>query len=345
MDSGFLLYPLDSSPQWAKGRALDDSQIAELLTALTGRTGFGLGDLPPRLGLTWLIRWGGRSWPSSCGGFSTEYLVGRGGKLYLYNYGRVACNNLGGGPEPGEQAAQAFVNKLDYDLIKYLKPLLPEEVGAEINDKWTVFLPFTNMTAEYINMLFIYAGRGYPFRFTDSARPNQPFRSLGPEVIPEAFAFSLYELEMRILSLLMVEQAFALANFRIAAAGRKIAHASFQMAGSRETTGVVNDLLFGDKGFWENEKGKGFNLFTTPFYENMSEAIDAFLEDKWSSRQPDEMPYLEPDRVLAEIPYPSNAKTQRVKDFCEEIYQRYGRFPVYYPPLYTQIITLANSNT
>jgi len=341
MNQNILLYPLDNGELPQGGGALDDEQVAELLLALTGRTGFGLGDLPPRQGLTWLIRWSGRSWPSSCGGFSTEYLVGRGKELYLYNYGRVESNELGVTPAARGQAARAYTQKWDYDLREWLQPCLPTEFAPGADSQYTVFLPFTNMTAEYINLLFIYAGRGYPFRFRDSLRTDQPLPTLGPDDFPEAFAFSLYELEMRVLSLLVVEQAFALTNFRVTAARRNIAHRSFHLAGPQPCSGLVKDLLFEAGGLLGHQQGKAFHLFTPPFYASMSEAIDAFLDDKWSSRQPAEMPYLESERVLAEMPYPSKAKIKRVKDFCEEIYRRYGRFPVHYPPVYTQILTLA----
>jgi len=208
---------------------------------------------------------------------------------------------------------------------------------------FTVFLPFTNMTAEYINLLFIYAGRGYPFRFVDSFRRQQPFPILGAELATEAADFSLYEMEMRVLTLLVVEQAFALTNLRVIAAEREIAHTSFNVVGPMGFSSVVYDFFFGERGLLEKEEGKNLQLYTAPFFTNMSEAIDAFLEEKWSVRQPEKTPYLKPDQVLEEMPYPSKVKIQRVKDFCEEIWQRYGRFPVYYPPLCTQLITLASS--
>lgn len=323
-----------------RGRGLNDAELADCLLALTGRTGYALGDLPPKQGLSWLIRWTGRTWSSSCGGVSTEYLVGRGKKLFLYKYGLVEFDGLGGRPEARAQNAEACFKQWDFDLGEFLQPYLPE--GYSQTDNYTVFLPFTNMTVEYINLLFIYAGRGYPFRFVDSCQMERPFPLLGVELAPEATDFSLYEMEMRVLSLLVVEQAFALTNLRVAAAERDIAHQTFNLVGSMDFSAVAHELFFGEKGLLDKEEGRKLQLYTVPFFENMSEAVDAFLEEKWSSRQPNRMPYRRPDLVLEEIPYPSKAKIQRVKDFCEEIWQRYGRFPVYYPPLFTQLITLAS---
>ncbi|MBE3587917.1 MAG: hypothetical protein IMW93_05080 [Thermoanaerobacteraceae bacterium] len=320
--------PLPRVIVWKGGRVsgffpsspVDDYAMETLVWAATGSNRLALGDLPPRQGLTWMIQWGGRTWPSSCGGVSTNLLFRhKGESWFLMDWGAPGGKRLKG---PG-------------DLIEHLVAIPElEEEKLEVLRNSVILIPFTNITVEYLNLLFIYAGRGYPFRFIDSLGRTKALPQLATDTHRDQGVadFPLYDLEQRVLSLLVVEQGFALVNVSRAAAG----------------LGLPLSVLQIDHGGWLQEIAlqylnpeKDINLFTVPFYSGMDEAVDAFLAYKWESREAKSLPYLCPEKVLAEIPYPSKAKIRRVKDFCRAVYENHGQFPVFLPVLHAGLVIVA----
>jgi hypothetical protein len=70
----------------------------------------------------------------------------------------------------------------------------------------------------------------------------------------------------------------------------------------------------------------------------MGEAVDAFLERKWSQYEPDKpKAYLEPDKVTSQIERPTEETIQIVKDYCQYVHDTYGRFPAYLDPMYQRL--------
>jgi hypothetical protein len=70
----------------------------------------------------------------------------------------------------------------------------------------------------------------------------------------------------------------------------------------------------------------------------MTDAVDAFLEDKWSNYAPAApKPYKQPDRVMAQIQRPDAETIAMVKDYCSYVYETYGRFPAYVDPMYQRL--------
>lgn len=309
-------------------RCLSPGEVKCLAHLIAGKNGLALGDLPPREGLTWLIQWGGRPWPSSCGGASTDLLLGYRGRSYFICNGRIPeITGESGALKAGESSGEA-----DHLHGLFKMVLGPSYITGHFKDS-TVFIPITNITLEYLNLLFIYAGRGYPFRMVDSSRNYRSLPALNPPGDVPPGDFPVFDLEARVLTLLVVEQSFAMVNLAKAAAHCGLLWHAFEIGGQEELSLISEHIQnsFKDK-----------PVFTVPYYSSMGEAVDAFLEYKWRSRGDGAaLPYREPEKVLAEIPYPSKQKIRRVKDFCNALYENHGRFPVYLQPYHFHLVMLA----
>jgi hypothetical protein len=82
-----------------------------------------------------------------------------------------------------------------------------------------------------------------------------------------------------------------------------------------------------------------YEAFSPPYYADMHEAVDAFLEAKWSHYESDvPKPYLEPDKAMQGIPRPDDETIAIVKDFCQYVYDAYGRFPANLDPMYQRLV-------
>ena len=81
-----------------------------------------------------------------------------------------------------------------------------------------------------------------------------------------------------------------------------------------------------------------FEAFTPPYYADMRDAVDAFLEVKWSQYDADiPKSYKAPDPVIRHIQRPDDDTIERVKDYCQYVHDTYGRFPAYIDPMYQRL--------
>ena len=155
---------------------LSELEEALICMAATGLTGLNLGDLDPRTGMSTLVQWTTRSWPSACSNHGTELFFSNDDGMYMLNmFGLL--------PEPGELASlsgKSVDEQADkvVELYKRAKvqltpgraPLPTTLPGLFDFNQWnankpgtTLFIPVTNITLEYINLLFIYLSRSYRF--------------------------------------------------------------------------------------------------------------------------------------------------------------------------------------
>jgi hypothetical protein len=81
-----------------------------------------------------------------------------------------------------------------------------------------------------------------------------------------------------------------------------------------------------------------FEAFVPPYYTDMREAVDGFLEAKWSQYE-SSVPkaYKEPERAVARVPRPDAETIEMVKDYCQYVHDAYGRFPAYIDPMYQRL--------
>jgi len=80
--------------------------------------------------------------------------------------------------------------------------------------------------------------------------------------------------------------------------------------------------------------------FCLPHYKSMREAVEAVVESKFGARGVFRDPagpsaWRRRDEVIGQIPAISNAAIDATIAYCEYVWDRYGRFPVYMPPYRT----------
>jgi hypothetical protein len=334
---------------------LTELEEAFLIWAGTGMTGLSLGDLP-RTGISWLFQWTGRSWPCSCNSHSTELFYTNDKGVYM-----VKLFNLM--PEDGETSI--FTGRSE-ELQDGRADLPKGEPGLFDFNAWnankpgtTFFIPVTNTTVEYMVLLFIYFGSKYGFNIIDELNGG---RSCGLDkwirkgYIRNDVRMSLFDLELRVLTTLNVEQAFICQNMNLALQALGLGGWAF--------TGLLPHYALGVN---PSYKGLGFRFITPekslrtmlnpvpvgrdgvfeslcpPYVKDMNEAVDRFLKMRgefWKVGNP--YPYQNPEGVLRDEYHPSEERVQIVKDFCTYVYENYGRFPAFLDPMFVRLVFQAH---
>jgi hypothetical protein len=356
IDSGVLAYRSPYQPV-----PLTELEEALLLMAATGLTGMNLGDIDPSKGADALVQWTTRTWPSSCSNHGTELFFTNDRGTYFLDMWRLL-------PEPGElatlsgkpvEAQVEWVLELTRRASVELSPgraQLPTGLpGLFVFNHWnanqpgtTLFLPVSSMTLEYINLLFIYLSPEYRFSIVDE---QAGMRSAGLERwiasgrVDPARQMGMIDLEQRVLSMQVVEQAFICHNLNLALQCLGLGGWTFTGYIARFVLGGVDVPGLGFR-FHEAKQGPSvpvgrdgvFEAFTPPYYADMREAVDAFMEAKWANYGPQvPKPYKEPDRVIGQIVRPDAETVELVKDYCQYVFDTYGRFPAYIDPMYQRL--------
>ncbi|MGH7900928.1 MAG: hypothetical protein ACRENZ_04250 [Thermodesulfobacteriota bacterium] len=347
---------------------LDELEEALLVWSGTGLTGLCLADLPPETGIDLLCQWTGRTWPSACNNHGTELFFTNDKGLYFVDVKKML-------PKPHELDLffrMGRDEKIERILDLYRESLLKIEDGrAELPDRmpglfnfnqWntnkpgtSVFIPVTDITEEYINLLLLYCSSTYGFTIIDdlTRKPAGIEKWIKIGRLKENVKLSLFDLEVRILTGLNVEQAFICQNMSLALQPLGLAGWTFSGFIPRFALGAAPQLFKG-LGFTFIQPKKGaidppttvpvgrdgvFHAYCPPYYKDMSEAIDAFFEHKnlaWRPEKP--FPYLEPDKHLMKAPKPTERTVQIVKDVANYIYDTYGRFPAFVDPMYMRLV-------
>ena len=344
---------------------LGELEEALLCTAGTGLTGLNLGDLDPARGMSTLVQWTTRTWPSSCSSHGTEL-------FFTNDDGTYLLDMFGLLPEPGEVATLAgkpideqvawlvdLHRRARVELQPGRAPLPRTLPGLFDFNQWnanqpgtTLFIPVTNTTLEYINLLFLYLARSYGFSIVDE---QAGWRSAGLQAaldsgrLDSGRQMGIVELEQRVLSMLVVEQAFICQNINLAMQALGLGGWTFTGYIARFVMGGGDVPGLGFR-FAEAKAGPSypvgkdghFEAFIPPYYADMHEAVDAFMAIKWAAFD-DEVPkpYKEPDRVVDAVPRPHADTVELVKDYCQYAFETYGRFPVYLDPMYQRLTVQA----
>lgn len=347
---------------------LNELEEALLVWAGTGLTGLCLADLPPETGIDLLCQWTGRTWPSACNNHGTELFYTNDEGLY-----HVDVKNM----LPKDKELDVFFKMSREERIQRLLELYREskvklEDGrAQLPDKmpglfdfnqWntnkpgtSLFIPVTDITEEYINLLMLYCSNTYGFQIIDDLTG----KSAGQEEwvksgrIKDSVRISLMDLETRILTGLNVEQAFICQNMSLVLQSLGLAGWTFTGLIPRFALGAAPDLFKG-LGFRFIQPKYGvidppttvpvgkdgvFEAYCPPYYKNMDDAIDHFIEHKesaWKSDKP--FPYTEPDKHLMKAPKPTKTTIKIVRSVANYIYDTYGRFPAFVDPMFMRLV-------
>ena len=347
---------------------LDEFEEAVLVWSGTGLTGLCLADLPPETGIDLLCQWTGRTWPSACNNHGTELFFTNDSGLYFVDVKEML---------PKDQELDLFFKMGREDRIERLMELYRaslvklEDGRADLPDKmpglfefnqWntnkpgtTTFIPVTDITEEYLNLLLLYCSNSYGFTIIDdlTGKPAGQEKWIKTGRIKDSVKISLMDLETRILTGLNVEQAFICQNMSLALQSLGIAGWTFTGLIPRFTLGCAPNLFKG-LGFTFVQPKKGvidppatvpvgkdgvFQGYCPPYYKNMDEAFDAFFEhkhDAWRSDKP--FPYTEPDKHLMRAPKPTDRTREITKSVANYIYDTYGRFPAFVDPMFMRLV-------
>jgi len=348
--------------------SLDELEEALLVWSGTGLTGLCLADLPPENGIDLLCQWTGRTWPSACNNHGTELFFTNDEGLYFIDVKKML---------PQKHELDMFykmsrVERMERILELYRESLVKLEDGrADLPDRmpglfefnqWntnkpgtSVFIPVTDITEEYLNLLTLYCSHSYGFTIIDdlTGKPAGVEKWIEKGRLKSDVKLSLFDLEVRILTGLNVEQAFICQNMSLALQALGLAGWTFSGFIPRFAMGCAPNLFKG-LGFHFIQPKKGsieppstipvgrdgiFEGYCPPYYKNMDDAINVFLEHKWNSWKDDKpFPYNEPDKHLMKAPRPTDTTMQIVRDVANYIYDTYGRFPAFVDPMYMRLV-------
>ncbi len=344
---------------------LTELEEALLLVAGTGLTGLNLGDIDPSMGADALVQWTTRTWPSSCSNHGTELFFTNDDGLFFLDMwnlvpedGEIATLQ-GKSPEAQVDWMLGLVDRAKVRLSDSRAELPTGLPGLFVFNHWnanmpgtTLFMPVSNMTLEYLNLLFIYLSPEYRFTFVDEARGEAPCglqRWIDSGRLDPGRRMGIIELEQRVLSMQVVEQAFICQNVNGALQAMGLGGWTYTGFLARHALGGADVPGLGFR-FAEAARGPSvpvgrdgvFEAFTPPYHADMSAAVDAFLEAKWSQYAPSvPKSYLEPDRVVRQIERPTEETVQIVKDFCTYVHETHGRFPAFLDPMYQRLVVQA----
>lgn len=344
---------------------LSEIEEALLLVAGTGLSGLNLGDLDPARGGDALMQWTNRTWPSSCSNHGTELFFTNDDGLYFLDMWKLV-------PEEGELSTlsgKPLEQQLDWiqESVRNAKVKLSDQraqmptglPGLFVFNHWnanqpgsTLFLPVSNMTLEYINLLFIYFSPEYRFTLVDELAGRAPaglqsWVDRGRLDINRQMG--IIELEQRVLSMQVVEQAFICQNINLGLQAMGLGGWTYTGYIARYALGGMDVPGLGFR-FAEAKSGPSvpvgrdgvFEAYTPPYYSDMGDAVDAFLEAKWSALTGDgPKAYNAPDKITSQLAYPDDDTIACVKDYCRYVHDQYGRFPAHLDPMYQRLTAQA----
>ena len=302
---------------------LSELEEAALVWLGTGVTGLALGDLPPD-GLSWMHTWIGRSWPCSVNSHSTELFFTNDAGLHVARLrGREpeggGARRRAAGPDGRRRGDGADLPRDAPD--PRAGPRRPADRRARAvrlqrverqPAGTTLFIPVTNMTVEYLTLLFIYFDERNRFSIVDELAGG--LCGLDRWVASGRLGrteLSLFDLELRVLTTLNVEGAFICQNMSLALQ-------ALGLGGWAFTGFLPHHVLGADPA----HRGLGFDFVTPsrtpraharpvpvgragihealcpPYVTDMREAVERFLAERRGDPRA-AMPYGEPSEVMA----------------------------------------------
>lgn len=210
----------------------------------------------------------------------------------------------------------------------------------------TLFMPITDVTLEYINLLMLLFEAPHRLYIYDdlnhNAEPLKRWAEAGKLKRHIPYPLSLLE-RSAAQQFVAVEQALMLQNMYLALQAMGLGGWMFGTGSPLIALGgtSVPGLGFrfvhppgGSKNVLPNPVGLDgvFEAYCPPYYPSMDAAVDAVMALKWgqggifaSAGGP--VPFRQPQGLEEAIPVSPDEVVQITKDLCNYIYTTYGRFP------------------
>jgi len=336
---------------------LSEEEEALLVWAGTGLTGINLGDFPPERGLSTILQWVGRTYPSPCNVHSTELFYTNDHGLYMMKLRDARVDEI----SIFEKLSKEEIIDVILTLFRKYRVKL-EDGRAKLPDSppglfefnvWnankpgtTVFFPVTDVTIWYIDLLMLYCSRSYGITIFDDKHGCLAGveKWVKEGYLNPNLKMSLYEFEKRTVTGLMVEQAVICYNINLAAQAIGLGSFTFTgflpfyaLGGSKDYRGLGFRFVTPKDGQPVPVGRDGvFEAYCPPYYKSMDEAVEAWIRDKQKYWEKAEYPYKD-KKIIEKVVFPSERTVRIVKDVCNYIYDTYGRFPAFIESMFHRV--------
>jgi len=339
---------------------LDPVEEALLILAGTGVSGIALSDLPfitptgETLCGNTLLQFTGRVYASACGAHGTELFYTNDTGVYVVQQRHVQPTRM-------QEYVQADDRqRLSQSLQGHTVTLQTQRLGIPRRspallafNQWnvnvpgsTLFMPITDVTLGYINMLMLLFEAPHRLYIYDdlnnNAEPLRRWADAGKLNRNIPYALSLLE-RGAAQQFVAVEQALMLQNMYLALQAMGLGGWMFGAGSPLVALGgtSVPGLGFrfvqppaGSKNVLPNPVGLDgvFEAYCPPYSPSMDAAVDAVVAAKWGqggifTGDGGPVPFRQPQVLQDEIPVLADEVVQMTKDLCNYIYTTYGRFP------------------
>ncbi len=340
--------------------ALDPREEALLILAGTGVSGINLSDLPfvdaqgETLCGNTMLQFTGRVYPSACGAHGTELFYTNDTGVYMLQLRQSQPERMQeytAEDDRGRLARgvwDARITLQDHRLhIPRQSPALLSFNQWNVNAAGsTLFMPITDVTYEYINMLmllfepphrvYIYDDLNHnaePLkRWADAGKlnPKLPYplslleRSAAQQFVAAEQALMLQNMHLALQAMGLGGWMFGTGSPLIVLGGTPVPGLGFRFVSPLAPGTHVLPNPVGIDGVFES--------YCPPYFSSMSAAVDAVVDSKWGqhgifTRDGGPVPFRD-SRFLDEgVPVTADEVIQMTKDLCHYIYETYGRFP------------------
>jgi hypothetical protein len=338
---------------------LDPVEEALLILAGTGVSGIALGDLPfvddtgETLCGNTMLQFAGRVYASACGSHGTELFYTNDCGVYMVQQRQVQPSRMQEYAQADDRQRLAQSLQEHIVTLQQQRLAIPRRSPALLAfNQWnvnvsgsTLFMPITDVTLGYINMLvllFEAPHRLYIYDDLNNAEPLKHWADAGKLNRNIPYPLSLLERSVA-QQFVAVEQALMLQNMYLVLQAMGLggwmfgAGSPLIVLGGTSRSGLGFRFVqppAGSKNGLPNPVGLDglFEAYCPPYYPSMDAAVDAVVAMKWGrggifTKDGGPGPFRQRQVLQDEVPVSPDEVVQITKDLCHYIYATYGRFP------------------
>ena len=338
---------------------LDPVEEALLILAGTGVSGIALGDLPlvDNTGETLcgntMLQFAGRVYASACGSHGTELFYTNDCGVYMVQQRQVQPSRMQEYAQADDRQRLAQSLQEHIVTLQQQRLAIPRRSPALLAfNQWnvnvsgsTLFMPITDVTLGYINMLMLLfeaPHRLYIYDDLNNAEPLKHWADAGKLNRNIPYPLSLLERSVA-QQFVAVEQALMLQNMYLVLQAMGLGGWMFGTGSPLIVLGGTSlpGLSFrfdhppaGSKNGLPNPVGLDgvFEAYCPPYYTSMEAAVDAVVAAKWGqggifTSESGPVPFRQREVLQEEALVSPDEVAQMTKDLCNYIYTTYGRFP------------------
>ena len=325
---------------------LNDIETAFLCWAGAGITGIIAGDMPTNdVQGNMFTSWVGRTTPYACNVHNMKLFFTNDDGLFAYDP-KGASKSVEIETEDDWEKIETYYKRDAVKISDGRFQMVPEALVRAVH--WntnrpgtTIFMPILEISEEYLDaVIAVFSGEGY--KVFDDIKGQCPAgikkwidngTLTGPDVPISTMEYTIF--------LGNLAPAFhAIQNIQLVAEAIGL--------GSVVMTGYIGIIVLQSLGFRYNmaKEGSGallnlnpagldgiFESYQPPYYKTMDDAVDAFIEKKFGSggvfagNRSGITPFKDWHKVQPGYQVPSEETIQITKDYCNYIFDTFGRFP------------------